>query len=66
MNFVLIKPTNKDFTYEALVFKVRKTCSSLDMSRFASNVLLGGGVRVRIGIREQRKIKSRYKALLSL
>ena len=25
------------------------------MSRFANNALLGGGVKVRIGIREQRK-----------
>ena len=27
------------------------------MSRFANNALLGGGVRVRVWIREQRKIK---------
>ena len=31
------------------------------MSRFANNVLLGGGVRVRGGVREQRKIKRRSK-----
>ena len=36
------------------------------MSRFANNALLGGGVRVRVWIREQRKIKRRSKALLSL
>ena len=34
------------------------------MSRFANNALLGGGVRVRVWIREQRKIKRRSKALL--
>ena len=35
------------------------------MSRFANNALLGGGirVRVRVWIREQRKIKRRSKAL---
>ena len=33
---------------------------------FANNALLGGGVRVRVWIREQRKIKRRSKALLSL
>ena len=38
----------------------------LYMSRFANNALLGGGVRVRVWIREQRKIKRRSKALLSL
>ena len=32
-------------------------------SRFA---LLGSGVRVQVGIREQRKIKGRSKALLTL
>ena len=31
-----------------------------------NNVLLGGGVRVRVWIREQRKIKRRSKALLCL
>ena len=36
------------------------------MSMFANNVLLGGGVRVRVWIREQRKIKRRSKALLCL
>ena len=36
------------------------------MSRIANNALLGGGVRVRVWIREQRKIKGRSKALLSL
>ena len=36
------------------------------MSRFANNALLGGGVRVKVLIREQRKIKRRSKALLSL
>ena len=36
---------------------------SLYMSRFANNALLGGGVRVRVWIREQRKIKRRSKAL---
>ena len=35
-------------------------------SMFANNALLGGGVRVRVWIREQRKIKRRSKALLSL
>ena len=35
-------------------------------SMFANNALLGGGVRVRVCIREQRKIKRRSKALLSL
>ena len=39
---------------------------SLYMSRFANNALLGGGVRVRVGTREQRKNKRRSKALLSL
>ena len=33
------------------------------MSMFANNVLLGGGVRIRVGAREQRKIKKRSKAL---
>ena len=33
---------------------------------FANKALLGGGVRVRVWIREQRKIKRRSKALLSL
>ena len=32
----------------------------------ANNALLGRGVRVRVGIRGQRKIKLRSKALLSL
>ena len=39
------------------------------MSRIANNALLGGGVRVRVWIREQRKIKNfkrRSKVLLSL
>jgi len=36
------------------------------MSMLANNALLGGGVRVRVLIREQRKIKRRSKALLSL
>ena len=36
------------------------------MSRIANNALLGGGVRVRVWIREQRKIKTRSKVLLSL
>ena len=36
------------------------------MSMFANNALLGGGVRVRVWIREQRKIKRRSKSLLSL
>ena len=36
------------------------------MSRIANNALLGGGVRVRVWIREQRKIKRRSKVLLSL
>ena len=35
-------------------------------SMFANNALLGGGVSVRVWIREQRKIKRRSKALLSL
>ena len=33
------------------------------MSWFANNALLGGGVRVRVWVREQRKIKRRSKAL---
>ena len=36
------------------------------MSMFANNALLGGGVRVRVWIREQRKVKRSSKALLSL
>ena len=36
------------------------------MSRIANNALLGGGVRVRVWIRGQRKIKRRSKVLLSL
>ena len=36
------------------------------MSRIATNALLGGGVRVRVWIREQRKIKGKSKALISL
>ena len=36
------------------------------MSMFANSALLGGGVRVRVWIREQRKIKRRSKALLCL
>ena len=39
------------------------TLKDLDMSMFANNALLGGGVRVRVWI---RKIKRRSKALLSL
>ena len=42
------------------------TCLCPYMSVFANNALLGGGVRVRVWIREQRKIKRRSKALLSL
>ena len=41
-------------------------CLCLHMSMFANNALLGGGVRVRVWIREQRKIKRRSKSLLSL
>ena len=37
-----------------------------DMSMFVNNALLGGGVRVRIWIREKGKIRRRSKALLSL
>ena len=40
--------------------------SVLYMSRFANNAFLGGGVRVRVWIREQRKIKRRSRTLLSL
>ena len=36
------------------------------MSMFANNAVLGGGVRVRAWIREQRKIKRRSEALLCL
>ena len=36
------------------------------MSRFANNALLEGGVRVRVWIGEQRKIKRRLKSLKSL
>ena len=43
-----------------------KSVGSPHMSMFANNALLGGGVRVRVWIREQRKIKRRSKALLSL
>ena len=41
---------------------------ALYMSMIANNALLGGGVRVRVRvwIREQRKIKRRSKVLLSL
>ena len=40
---------------------------SLSMqSMFANNALLGGGVRVRVWIREQRKIKRKSKTLLRL
>ena len=35
------------------------------MSMFANNALLGGGVRVRVWIREQKKIKRRSKEILS-
>ena len=44
--------------------KTRPTVSH--MSMFANNALLGGGVRVRVWIREQRKTKRRSKALLCL
>ena len=40
--------------------------SSPHMSMFANNALLGSGVRVRVWIREQRKIKRWSKTLLSL
>ena len=36
------------------------------MSMFANNALLGGGVKVRVWIRGQRKIKRRSKAPLIL
>ena len=37
------------------------------MSRFANDALLGGGVRVRVGIREQRKkIKGTTKPLMAI
>ena len=36
------------------------------MSRFANNALLGGGVKVRVWIREQRKIKGTTKPLLAV
>ena len=36
------------------------------VSTFANSALLGGGVRVRVWIKEQRKIKRRSKALISL
>ena len=37
------------------------------MSRFADNALLGGGVRVGVGIREQRKkIKGTTKPLMAI
>ena len=42
------------------------TPSSPYTSRIANNALLEGGVRVRVWIREQGKIKRRSKALLSL
>ena len=44
----------------------RLSASTPLMSMFANNALLGGGVRVRVWIREQRKIKRRSKALLCL
>ena len=51
-------------------FTIEKTSVEIasfpDMSRIANNALLGGGVRVRVWIREQRKIKRRSKVLLSL
>ena len=47
---------------EPLAFQVFSENSSM----FANNALLVGGVRVRVWIREQRKIKRRSKALLSL
>ena len=42
------------------------TVNLTHLSMFANNALLGGGVRVRVWIREQRKIKRRSKVLLSL
>ena len=56
------KQSPKVFSTKILFF----TNSSPYMSRFANNALLGGEVRVRVWIREQRKIKRRSKALLSL
>ena len=43
-----------------------KSIPHMSIFKFANNALLGGGVRVRVWIREQRKIKRRSKALLSL
>ena len=50
-----------DILWYAVVY-----CSIPQMSMFANSALLGGGVRVRVWIREQRKIKRRSKGLLSL
>ena len=41
-------------------------CKGSSGQDLTSNALLGGGVRVRVWIREQRKIKRRSKTLLSL
>ena len=49
---------------ESLVGPGTEASMCLYMSMFANNALLGGGVRVRVWIREQRKIK-RSKAPLS-
>ena len=51
---------------ESLVGPGNEASMCLYMSMFANNALLEGGVRVRVWIREQRKIKRRSKALLSL
>ena len=59
-----IKLITLNTTYHPLP-KVQFKGSSY-MSRFANNALLGVRVRVRVWIREQRKIKRRSKALLSL
>ena len=47
-----------------IIFQLSVVLLMSYMSRFANNTLLGSGVRV--WIREQRKIKRRSKALLSL
>ena len=68
---------NETFMHQAFVAKheckhLEKQDVSLSlqvmtlMSMFANSALLGGGVRVRVWIREQRKIKRRSKALLCL
>ena len=46
------------------VSKVSNTAPNLT-SMFVNNALLGGGVRAKVCIREQRKIKRRSKALLN-